>query len=141
MQKVLLDVSFSEKLSEQGSFIPKHCYDNVYNNLNILVNDDFVKLDFKVMFAYVSVSKLKNVYTRHACFYINGKAVDPTVFNIYKERASEYDIHYLPIKIMSINEYLMLLSRDGRTDLFRTLSKVEKIKQRNYFGDGAICIG
>lgn len=141
MQKVLLDVNFSKKLSEQGSFIPKHCYDNVYNNLNILVNEDFLELDFKVMFAYVSVSKLKNVYTRHACFYINGKAVDPTVFNIYKERVTEYDVHYLPIKIMTINEYLILLSREGRTDLFKTLSKVEEIKHKDYFVDGAICIG
>ena len=141
MGKVLFDLEKSEKLSSLGVFTPKCCYDNVYNNLNILAKDEFKNFEIKVMFAYVSVSELKNIYTRHACYYIDGKAVDPTVYNIYKEKAEDYDIHYLPIMIMSITEYLTLLGREYRTDLFKTLESIEHIKQKKYSENGVIFIG
>ena len=141
MEKILLDVETSKHLGTNKEFTPKHCYDNVYNNIGALANEEYKNKEAKVMFAYVSVSKLENIYTRHACYYIDGKAVDPTVLNIYGDKVENYNVHYLPIAIVSVDEYFKLLSREGRTDLFKTLSKVEEIKQKEYIKNGALFIG
>ena len=130
----------SKELSKKGKYIPKHCYDNIFDNIG-LIGSMFQEEDIKIMFCYVSVSKLENVYTRHACYYLDGKAIDPTVVNIYKDKIEHYNVNYLPIMIMSVDEYLRLIGKEKRTGLFKTFRKVEEIKQKELTEKGMVFIG
>lgn len=141
MEKVLLNKSLSKELAEKGRFVPKHCYDNVFDNLPIIGSEGFAKLNFKIMFAYVSICGAENLYTRHACYYLDGEAVDPTIVNVYRDNLESYDIKYIPIRIMTVNEYLYLLSREHRTDLFKTFRKVEEIKHKEIYEHGLVLLG
>ena len=101
----------------------------------------FQEDDIKIMFCYVSVLNNTNIYTRHACYYLNGEAIDPTIVNAYKDNTERYNVSYLPIVIISVNEYLKLISKEKRTDLFKTLRKVEDIKQKTLSEKGVMFIG
>lgn len=140
MDKVYLNKELSEELHNAGNYMPKHCYDNVFENIGS-VGFRFKEENIKVMFCYVSVGNLENVYTRHACFYLDGMAVDPTIVSVYKEKFEEQNIEYIPFRIMTIDAYFKLLSRENNTDLIKTFSKVEKLKQDELRKNGIVLIG
>lgn len=140
MEKIYLNKELSKELYDKGKYVPKHCYDNVFDNIGS-VGRRFMEEEIKIMFCYVSVSigGLKNIYTRHACYYLEGMAIDPTIISVHKE--SIYDLDYIPFKVMSVNEYFDLLSREGRADLFKTLREVEELKQGELRENGIALIG
>lgn len=140
MEKIYLNRNLSEELYHKGKYVPKHCYDNVFNNIGS-VGFKFKEEDIKVMFCYVSVGNLEGLYTRHACFLLDGMAIDPTIISVYNEDIENYEINYIPIRVMSVNEYFILLSREKRTDLFKTFSVVEKLKQKELRDNGITLIG
>ena len=130
----------SHELAKTGEFIPKHCYDNVFNNIG-KIGSRFKDEDIRVMFGYVSVGRLKGIYTRHACFYLNDEAVDPTLATLYGDRLEDYEIDYIPFKVMTIDEYFRLLSREHNTDLFKTFKQVERIISKDFSKYGITLIG
>lgn len=139
-EKVYLNTTLSKELSRKGEYTPKYCYDNIFENIG-LIGSRFQEEDIKIMFCYVSVLDSTNLYTRHACYYLDGEAIDPTIVNAYKDNTERYNVSYLPIMIMSVNEYLKLISKEKRTDLFKTLRKVEEVKQKKLVEKGVVFIG
>ena len=135
-----MNKELSKELGMTGSFIPKHCYDNVFDNIG-KIGSKFKDDDIKIMFCYVSVGRMENVYTRHACFYLNGEAIDPTIATLYGESIFDNDIKYIPFKIMSVDEYFVLISREHRADLFKTFKEVEAIKSIQLLKEGIALIG
>lgn len=129
----------SSELAKAGNFIPKYCYDNVFNNIGC-IGSKFKDEDIKVMFGYVSVG-IEGLYTRHACYYLNDEAIDPTIATVYGEKLDRCNLDYIPFKIMTIDEYFGLLSREGNTDLFRTFKHVELVKNKELAKHGIVLIG
>lgn len=140
MERVFLNKELSRQISETGGFIPKHCYDNVFNNIG-KIGSIFREEDIKVMFCYVSVGELKNIYARHACFYLDGEAIDPTITTVYGDRLSKYEVNYIPISIMTVDEYFILIAKEYRTDLTKTFEQVEEIKYKELSKHGIVLIG
>lgn len=138
MEKIYLNQRESVELYEKGNYVPKRCYDNVFDHIGS-VGCMFLEEDIKVMFCYVKV--LEGLYTRHACYYLDGMAVDPTIVAVYRGNVENCKVDYIPIKIMSVDEYLKLISREHRTDLFKTFRLVEKIKQEELQESGITIIG
>ena len=138
MEKIYLNKELSKELYDKGKYVPKHCYDNVFDNISS-VGSRFIEEEIKIMFCYVSVGGLKNIYTRHACYYLEGMAIDPTIISVHKE--SIYDLDYIPFRVISVNEYFVLLSREGRTDLFKTFREVEGLKYKELRENGITIIG
>ena len=130
----------SEELYNAGNYVPKHCYDNVFNNIGS-VGFRLKEEDIKVMFCYVSVRNLEGIYTRHACFCLDGMAIDPTIISVYKDEIEDYNISYIPIRVISVNEYFILLSREHRIDLFKTFSEIERMKHKELRDNGITLIG
>lgn len=140
MEKFYLNRTLSKEVYDAGNYVPKHCYDNVFNNIGS-VGFKFKEEDIKVMFCYISVGNLEGLYTRHACYFLDGMAVDPTIISVYGEDIDKYEITYIPIRVVSVNEYFILLSRERRTDLFKTFSTVEKMKHKELKDNGITLIG
>ena len=140
MDKVYLNKEISRQLHDMGKYIPKHCYDNIFDNISI-IGSKFKEEEIKIMFCYVSIVGIEGLYTRHACYYLDGMAIDPTIVSVYRDDFKNSDIHYLPFKIMTVDEYFVLLAREHNTSLFRTFSTVEKIKQRELVEHGITLIG
>lgn len=140
MKRIKLNTQKSIESYESGNFFPRQCYDNVFENVGSM-GFKYKEEDLKIMFCYMSIEYLENVYTRHVCYYIDGMAIDPTIVSVYKDKVWEKDVEYIPIKIMTVDEYFILLSREGRTDLVDTLLVVEKIVQKELIKDEIMVIG
>lgn len=140
MEKIYLNKELSIELYDKGNYVPKQCYDNVFDNIGS-VGFRFKEEDIKVMFAYVSIINLEKLYTRHACFYLDGMAIDPTLVSVYGENIDKYDTHYIPFRIMSVNEYLKLVAREHRADLFKTFKVVESLIHKELREYGITLIG
>ncbi|MFJ7982330.1 hypothetical protein ACIQ1D_18890 [Lysinibacillus xylanilyticus] len=138
MEKIQLDKELSAQLYKEGKYIAKHCYDNVFDNISS-VGFKF-KEDLRIMFCYVSVG-IEGLYTRHACYYIDGMAVDPTFVDVYEDKFVEAKVDYIPFKIMTVDEYFDLLDEEEFADLFKTLAFFEKMKRKELEKNGIVIIG
>lgn len=145
MKKIYLNKELSieiydKEIYDKGKYTPKHCYDNVFDNIGS-VGFRFKEEDIKVMFSYVSILSLEKTYARHACFYLDGMAIDPTLVSVYGEDIDWCNTHYIPFRILTVNEYLKLVAREHRADLFKTFKVVENLRRKELKGYGITLIG
>lgn len=140
MRKIFLNNELSMELNETGKYIIGSCYDNVFDNIS-QVSTMFKERDLKVMFCYMSVGKYKNIYTRHACFYLDGEAVDPTIAKLHGDSLPYQEVTYIPFKLLSVDEYFDLASHELRTDINRSLIEAEGMTRKELGENGLIIIG
>lgn len=139
MEKITLNYELSKELYNKGEYTVNYCYDNVFQNSGVVGNR---YPEMKVMFCYLSVGSIVGLYTRHACFYFNGEAVDPTILDSYEKSGKTLNrIEYIPFKIMSMDEYFQLIAKEKNTGLYRVLSRIEMDEIRKLNEQGLTVIG
>lgn len=115
---------------------PNQCYDNVYRLMSHtrFRSEVFNALDLQVVYGFVQAVAGSNLYTRH-CYFLKGEeVVDPTLAHLPNR-------DYLHIKQLKESEYFDLVHHELNPDLFKTLLKPFKLKERELMEQNCFVIG
>ena len=100
----------SEKITHKYSSLIQehHCYENAYN----MVTEDIdeLKLPSKLSILFCYWRGEDNRYYRHAFCLYDGKIVEPL---LYDKMDEEYLSTIIPIRYMTVPEYLEMVEQDG----------------------------
>lgn len=140
MDMYLAGQALHERFRDVGEFISKECYDNTFRNLH-----HFDDVYLGVVFCWVQVMPGENVYTRHACYLVEGEILDLTLYHNLRGFDARDGIKYYPFKILTVDEYLSAIhegsSLDDTTGLFQVLHTEEKESREWMQKQGNIIIG
>lgn len=115
----------TEKFKDVGTFVQKECFDNTFHNVH-----HFEKHGCNVVMCWLEVIPGTNLYTRHACYELDGEILDLTLYHVHGMGSDLLKRKYYPFAILTPGEYFDYLERellfDGTTGLEYTLHRESK---------------
>ena len=114
------DKQLSEKIAREYRRLIEehHCYENVYNMVTESIDELKPPSKLSILFCYRQGEDKR--YYRHAFCLYDGKIVEPL---LYDDMDEEHLSTIIPIRHMSVPEYLEMIEHDGTYGLKDVLYK------------------
>lgn len=139
--KEKLNIERSIELLGQGfKGVTKACYDNLFANLGAM--SDLQRKGHKVEPIICFIQFGENLFTRHACFTLDGEIIDTTYATLYSKSKDSVGSSELPryvlIKRYTLDSYFKAIEKERVTSLdrvlfTRTLETSKKLMANGFF--------
>ena len=119
MQEQLNMEKSIEMLRSGFAGVKKQCYDNLFANFDKMVDLERAGNTVEPIICFIQFGE--NIFTRHACFILNGEIIDTTYAQVYLDNCNEEHGRDLPkyklIKRFTPSSYLKELDKERVTSL------------------------